>query len=155
MTQPICAVIGAGLGGTALVAAMALSGYRMRLHDLDDTRLVEIRKRGGIEVEGLYTGFARAEAITPVLAPAVDGADIIIVCTGSTHHAGVVRLLAPLLRDGQTILLVQGGTGGSLVVRNELARANCAPHVDAPAFANYPFSPPPPPPTAPPLSIPP
>src|SRR5262249_15066269 len=45
-----CAVIGAGLGGSALVAAMALHGYRMRLHDLDDTRLKDIRDRGGIEV---------------------------------------------------------------------------------------------------------
>ena len=140
MSQPICAVIGAGLGGTALVAAMALSGYRMRLHDLNDARLVEIRNHGGIDVEGLYTGFARAELVTPLLAPAVDGADIIIVCTGSTHHAEVARLLAPLLRDGQTILLVQGGTGGSLVVRNELARANCRARVDVAEVDNYPFS---------------
>ena len=43
-----CAVIGAGLGGCALVGAMALHGYRMRLHDLDDARLREIRARGGI-----------------------------------------------------------------------------------------------------------
>jgi len=140
MTQPICAVIGAGLGGTALVAAMGLSGYRMRLHDLNDARLVEIRKHGGIDVEGLYTGFARAELVTPLLAPAVDGADIIIVCTGSTHHAEVTRLLAPLLLDGQTILLVQGGTGGSLVVRNELARARCRAQVDVAEVDNYPFS---------------
>ena len=140
MSQPICAVIGAGLGGTALVAAMALSGYRMRLHDLNDARLVEIRERGGIDVDGLYTGFARAELVTPVLAPAVDGADIIIVCTGSTHHAEVARLLAPLLRDGQTILLVQGGTGGSLVVRNELAHASCRAQVDVAEVDNYPFS---------------
>src|SRR5262245_58762331 len=140
MSQPICAVIGAGLGGTALVAAMALSGFRMRLHDLNDARLVEIRNHGGIDVEGLYTGFARAELVTPELAPAVDGADIILVCTGSTHHPEVARLLAPLLRDGQTILLVQGGTGGSLVVRNELGLAACRARVDVAEVDNYPFS---------------
>jgi opine dehydrogenase len=135
-----CAVIGAGLGGCALVAAMALNGYRMRLHDLVDARLREIRARGGIEVEGLFQGFATVELATPELAPAVDGAGIIIVCTGSNTHAEVARLLAPLLRNGQTILLVQGGTGGSLVVRNELHRVGCRAEVDVSEMDNYPFS---------------
>src|SRR5207237_9391389 len=61
-------------------------------------------------------------------------------CTGSNTHAEVARLLAPLLRDGQTILLVQGGTGGSLVVRNELRRARCRAEVDVGEMDNYPFS---------------
>jgi opine dehydrogenase len=133
-------VIGAGLGGCALLANMALNGYDMRLHDLDDTRLDAIRRRGGIDVDGLFKGFARAARVTPQLAPAVDGADVIVVCTGSTKHAEVARLLAPLLRDGQTILLVQGGTGGSLVVRNELKRAACRADVDVCEMDNYPFS---------------
>jgi opine dehydrogenase len=135
-----CAVIGAGLGGCALVGAMALHGYRMRLHDLDDSRLKEIRGRGGIEVDGLFKGFAAVELATPELAPAIDGADIIIVCTGSNKHAEVARSVAPLLTNGQTILLVQGGTGGSLVVRNELRRAGCRTEVDVCEMDNYPFS---------------
>lgn len=135
-----CAVIGAGLGGCALIASMALQGYRMRLHDLNDARLQDIRERGGIEVDGLFQGFAAVELVTPELAPAVDGADIIIVCTGSNQHAAVARLLAGLLTNGQTILLVQGGTGGSLVVRNELHRAGCRALVDVAEMDNYPFS---------------
>jgi opine dehydrogenase len=119
---------------------MALKDYRVRLHDRDDARLTAIRERGGIDVEGLFTGFAAAELVTPELAPAVDGADIIVVCTGSTKHGEVARLLAPLLRSGQTILLVQGGTGGSLVVRNELRRAGCRAEIDVGEMDNYPFS---------------
>ena len=138
--MPTVAIIGAGLGGCALLAAMALRGYAVRLHDRDDARLTEIRARGGIDVKGLYEGFARAELVSATLAPAVDGADLIVVCTGSTHHAEVARLLSPLLRDGQTILLVQGGTGGSLVVRNELRRAACRAQVDVGEVDNYPFS---------------
>ena len=134
------AIIGAGLGGCALLASMALKGYTMRLHDLNDARLTAIRERGGIDVEGLFSGFARAELVTSKLAPAVDGADVIVVCTGSTHHAEVARLLAPLLKGGQTILLVQGGTGGSLVVRNELTRAGARAEVDVCEMDNYPFS---------------
>ena len=53
-------------------------------------------------------------ALVAKLAPAVDGADVIIAVTGSHVHAEVARGLACVLRDGQTILLIQGGTGGSL-----------------------------------------
>jgi opine dehydrogenase len=140
MAGATVAVIGAGLGGCALVAGMGLSGYRMRLHDTDDARLKDIRDRGGIEVDGLFQGFAAVEMATPELAPAVDGADIIIVCTGSNKHAEVARLLSTLLRNSQTILLVQGGTGGSLVVRNELRRTGCRAEVDVGEMDNYPFS---------------
>jgi opine dehydrogenase len=135
-----CAIIGAGLGGCALLAAMSLQGYAMRLHDLDDSRLTAIRERGGIDVDGLFQGFARAELVTAELAPAIRGADVVIVCTGSHKHAEVARLLAPRLVDGQTILLVQGGTGGSLVVRNELKRAACRARIDVAEMDNYPFS---------------
>lgn len=139
-SRETCAVIGAGLGGCALAASMALAGYRMRLHDLDDGRLAEIRARGGFDVTGLFQGFAPVERVTPVLAEAFDGADIAIVCTGSNKHGEVARLLSPLLKNGQTILLVQGGTGGSLLVRNELRRAGCAAEVDVCEMDNYPFS---------------
>jgi len=57
-------------------------------------------------VAGLSRGLARVELATPELGPAVDGADLIIVCTGSNHHAAVAQLLAGRLRDGQTIFLV-------------------------------------------------
>ena len=57
-----CAIIGAGLGGIALVANLGLLGYRLRLHDLDDGRLAKVRERGGLEVDGLVQGFAPARA---------------------------------------------------------------------------------------------
>ena len=43
----------------------------------------------------LFQGFARAELVTAELAPAIRGADVVIVCTGSHKHAEVARLLAP------------------------------------------------------------
>jgi opine dehydrogenase len=135
-----CAIIGAGLGGIALVANLGLRGYRLRLHDIDDGRIAAVRERGGLDVEGLVQGFAPVELATPHLAPAVDGADVIIVVTGSTFHADIARGLATTLRDGQTILLIQGGTGGSLVVRQELARAGCRARVDVAEMDNFPYS---------------
>ena len=134
------AIIGAGLGGIALLANLGLAGYRLRLHDRDEARITKIRERGGLDVEGLVQGFAPVELVTPVLPPAVEGADVIIVVTGSHFHADVARGLAPVLKDGQTILLIQGGTGGALVVRRELQRAGCLATVDVAEMDNYPYS---------------
>ena len=87
-------IIGAGLGGIALVANLGLAGYRLRLHDRDEARIAKVRERGGLDVEGLAKGFAPLELVTAKLAPAVDGADVIIVVTGSHFHAEVARSLA-------------------------------------------------------------
>jgi opine dehydrogenase len=135
-----CAVIGAGLGGVAVCANLGVAGYRMRLHDLNGARLTALRTRGGIDVEGLVQGFAPLERVTTDLAEAVDGADVIIVCTGSHYHAEVARSLARLLRDGQTILLIQGGTGGALLVRRELRLAGSRAEIDLAEMDNYPYS---------------
>jgi opine dehydrogenase len=140
MAECTVAIIGAGLGGIALAANLGLQGYRLRLHDRDDARLAKVRERGGLDVEGLGQGFAPVERVTPELAPAVEGADVVIVVTGSHFHAEAARDLAPVLRDGQAILLVQGGTGGALVVRRELQRHGCRAAVDVAEMDNYPYS---------------
>ena len=132
------AIIGAGIGGVYLVAELGLAGHRLRLHDRDDTRLADIRARGGVDVEP--GGLAPVERATTELAAAVDGADTIVVATGGNAQETVARSLAPLLRDGQIILLIQGNTGGSLVVRRALDAAGCRATVDVAEMDNYPFS---------------
>ena len=134
------AVIGAGLGGVALIAHMGVRRYRLRLHDLNGDRLTAIRERGGIQLDGPIAGFAPVEMATTNLSEAVNGADLIVVCTGSQYHADVARGLAPLLKDGQAILLIQGGTGGSILVLKELREAGCTTNVDVAEMDNYPFS---------------
>ncbi len=133
------AIIGAGIGGVYLVTELGLAGHRLRLHDLDDTRLAEIRAHGGVDVESPAAS-PRWNARRPISRTAVDGAEVIIVVTGGNAQATVARSLAPLLRDGQIILLIQGNTGGSLVVRRALAAAGCRADVDVAEMDNYPFS---------------
>jgi len=132
------AIVGAGIGGVYLVAELGLAGHRLRLHDLDDTRLADIRAHGGVDVEP--GGLAAVEQATTDLATAVDGAEVIIAATGGNAQAGLARSLAPLLRDGQIILLIQGNTGGSLVVRRALDAVGCRAAVDIAEMDNYPFS---------------
>jgi opine dehydrogenase len=134
------AIIGAGIGGCYLVAELGIAGFALRLHDVDDSKLAEIRARGGVDVEGERAGFAPVERAMSNLGSAVDGAGVIIVVTGGNTQATVARSLAPLLRNGQVILLIQGNTGGSLVVRRALDAAGCRAHVDVAEMDNYPYS---------------
>lgn len=134
------AIVGAGIGGVYLSTFLGVAGCKVRLHDIDDTRLADIRARGGIEMEGPPDQFAALEQVTTDLASAVDDAEIIIVATGGTYQEGVATSLAPLLRDGQIVMLVQGNTGGSLVVRRALDGAGCAARIDVAEMDNYPYS---------------
>lgn len=134
------AIVGAGIGGVYLSAFLGVGGCKVRLHDIDGVRLADVRARGGIEVEGPPDRFAALDKVTTDLPAAVEDAEIIIVATGGIYQEDVASLLAPLLHDGQIILLVQGNTGGSLVVRRALDAAGSAARVDIAEMDNYPYS---------------
>jgi len=139
-TTKTVTIIGAGIGGLYLIAELGVAGFKLRLHDIDDSKLSEIRARGGVDVEGESGGFAAVERATTDLPSAVDGADVIIVVTGRNAQAVVGRSLAPLVRDGQVILLIQGNTGGSLIVHRALKDVGCRAEVDVAEMDNYPYS---------------
>jgi opine dehydrogenase len=136
----IVTVIGAGSGGFGLITNLGVAGYRIRLHDRDDARLTAIRERGGVDVENGTQPFAPVELASTDLTASVDGADLIVFATGGNGQAALAHSLAPLLRDGQTLLLVQGNTGGSLVVRQELDRGGCRADVDIAEIDTYPYA---------------
>ncbi|HLZ72430.1 MAG TPA: NAD/NADP octopine/nopaline dehydrogenase family protein [Dehalococcoidia bacterium] len=132
-------VVGAGSGGFGLIANLGAAGYRLRLHDRDDARLAPFRERGGIEIEGGARDFAPIEIVSTDAAACIAGTDLIVVCTGGKGQPGFVRAAAPLLEDGQILLLIQGNTGGSLVARRELAAGGCRANVDVAEFDTYPY----------------
>ena len=113
-TAATVAIIGAGIGGCYLVAELGIAGFKPRLHDIDDSKLSDIRARGGLEVEGENAGFAAVERVTSDLGPAVDGADVIIVVTGGNTQAVVARSLAPLHYRDYSV-----SATGSMVWRRE------------------------------------
>jgi opine dehydrogenase len=141
MVDTTVAIVGAGIGGVYLAAHLGARGARLRLTDRDDSRLADIRAHGGLDVEtDGKTSFSAIEQVTTDLATAADGAELIAVCTGGTYQEGVAHGLAPLLRDGQTILLIQGNTGGALTFRRALDTAGCRAQVDIAEMDNYPYS---------------
>jgi opine dehydrogenase len=133
-------IIGAGSGGFGLITHLGIAGYRVRLHDLDAQRLAAIREHGGVDVENGARPFAPVELVTSDLTTSLAGAELIIVVTGGNTHADVARAMAPVLQDGQIILLIQGNTGGALIVRQELQRAGCRAAVDVAEMDTYPYA---------------
>jgi opine dehydrogenase len=134
----VVTIVGAGVGGSLLAVLVAPTGCKVRLHDIDDSQLTDFRIAKGIEVAGPGGGFFPLDLVTADLSAAASGTDIFMVCTGGQHQERVAQSIAPLLRDGQLILLVQGNTGGALVFRRTLDRAGCSASVDIAEMDSFP-----------------
>jgi opine dehydrogenase len=121
-------VIGAGHGGKAMAAHLALMGFPVALYNRTFDNVLAIARRGGLEVEsydGGPRGFAQLAQVTSDMAEAAAGGDVLMVVTPSTAHADIAHLLAPHLRDGQTVVLHPGRTGGCLEFRKVLLENGC------------------------------
>ncbi len=116
--KEIC-IIGAGNGGSAIAGDMSLAGHHCRLFEFPEYRqnIEPMLKSGCIKVTGIArTGTAQLKLATINLAEAVKGAEVIMVTTQALTHERTARELAPILEDGQAVILWPG-SGGTLVMR--------------------------------------
>ena len=121
-------VIGAGNGGKAMAAHLALMDCRVVLYNRTPERVRGIKARGGIDLEsfpGGPRGFGRLAEVTSDIALAVRASEVIMVVVPSSAHADLAAAMAPHLRDGQVIVLHPGRTCGAIEVAAVLARVNC------------------------------
>ncbi len=121
-------VIGAGHGGKAMAAHLALMGREITLYNrtFDHIRIIE--ERGGIDLEsyeGGPHGFAKIKKVTADIEEALKDAELIMVVLPSSAHAGVAKLCAPYLKDGQIIVLHPGRTCGCIEFDNILRQNGC------------------------------
>ena len=110
------AVIGAGNGGHAMAAHLALEGFPIHFYELPRfaANIRPAQEQGGIKLTGIHgEGLARPEQITTDIAAALQGATHIFVVTQAVAHEEVAELCAPHLEEGQTIVLFPG-SGGTL-----------------------------------------
>ena len=112
------AVIGAGNGGKAAAADLALQGVQVRLFEFPEyhSNIDELAQTRRLTCTGALEGEAELALVTTDLAAAVDGADVLMVCTQALAHDRIARELAPLVRPEQLVVLNPGSTGGSLIV---------------------------------------
>lgn len=121
------AVIGAGHGGKAMAAEMAVRGYTVRLYNRSYEHIEDIAARGGIEVtlEDGQQVFGPIPYVTSDMAFALAGAKLVMIVVPASAHRDIALACAPHLRDGQIVVLNPGRTGGALEFRSVLRENNC------------------------------
>ena len=110
-------VLGAGHGGKAMAAHLALMGADVALWNRTFDHISVIQKRGGIELDspdGGPHGFSQLSLVTADIAAAVAHAQVLMVVLPSSAHADIARLAAPYLKNGQIVILHPGRTLGAL-----------------------------------------
>ena len=118
------AVLGAGNGGCAIAVDLCRRGIDVRLYSRSEGRLAPLQERGGLAYTGaLGEGFVPVHTISTDIGHVVKGVDLIVISTPTNAHAWYAEVLRPYLRDGQTIMLNPGHTGGGLAFLHSLRRA--------------------------------
>lgn len=121
-------VIGAGNGGKAMSAHLALLGFDVTLYNRTPQHIAGIIARQGIELEsedGTIHGFGRLTCVTSDIGEALSGAEVIMVVVPSSAHAAVAEAAAPYLQDGQIVILHPGRTCGAIEFQKVLYDKNC------------------------------
>jgi opine dehydrogenase len=121
-------VIGAGHGGKAMAAHLALMGFPVTLYNRTPDNVAAIKARSAIQLtsyEGGPHGFAELALVTSDMAEALQEAQIIMAVLPSSAHADVARRCAPHLHDGQILVLNPGRTGGALEFAKVLRDHGC------------------------------
>jgi opine dehydrogenase len=125
---PHFTVIGAGHGGKAMAAHLALMEFPTTLYNRTHEHILGVERRGGIELEsyeGGPRGFGKLAAVTADMAEALQHADMIMVVVPSSAHADIARSAAPFLKDGQIVVLHPGRTCGAIEFLKTLRDNHC------------------------------
>jgi opine dehydrogenase len=121
-------VLGAGHGGKAMAAHLALMGFRVTLYNRTFDHIAALKARGGIDLEsaeGGPHGFARLALVTADISEALAQAQVIMVVVPSSAHVDLAKAAAPHLKNKQTILLHPGRTCGAIEFRKTLDDQGC------------------------------
>lgn len=122
------AVIGAGNGGKAVAAHLALMGFTVNLFNRTADHVEIIKKRGGIELEsseGGPHGFGELALVTSNMAEAIKKAEVIMIVLPSSAHSDIAKAIAPHLKNGQIIVLHPGRTCGALEFVKIIRESGC------------------------------
>jgi opine dehydrogenase len=137
------AILGAGHGGLALAGYLAQHGHRVALWNRSPAPVDAVTAAGGV----LLTSPGSAPALVPidlattsVSAALFNARRVLVVAVPASAHADVARRCAPYLRDGQTVLLVPGRTGGALAFRRVLRESGCRARILLGETNTFPFA---------------
>ncbi len=117
MKEKIC-IIGAGNGGFAVGADLALGGWRVSIYEDEAFAggIKELFETKTITLTGASrNGEAKFYKVTTDLQDAVSDVDVIICSMPAFAQEITARKLAKVVKPGQIVFLCPGSTGGALV----------------------------------------
>jgi opine dehydrogenase len=121
-------VIGAGHGGKAMAAHLALMDFPVILYNRTPENVAAIKELGGIYLEsfdGGPRGFGKLKLVTSSLAEALENAQMVMIVVPSSAHADIAKACAPYLADGQIIILHPGRTCGAIEFTRVIRNSGC------------------------------
>lgn len=123
-------VIGAGNGGKAMAAHLAIMGFEVTLYNRTFENIAAIHARGGITLESQDLtgpkGFGRLFCVTSDMKVAIENCDIAMVVTPAYAHYNIACEAAPYLQNGQIVILHPGRTLGAVEFSRVLDEKGCA-----------------------------
>src|SRR5512137_3023502 len=89
-------IIGAGHGGKAMAAHLALMGFQVSLYNRTFDHISIIKKRGGIELENAagLSGFGKLKQVTSNMGDALKRAQVVMVVVPSSAHGDIAKVAA-------------------------------------------------------------
>jgi len=121
-------VLGAGHGGRAMAAHLALMGFEVALYNRTPEHIEGIKARKGIDLEGGEGGphgFGKLALVTSDIRAAIRHAEVLMVVVPSSAHATLAANMAPHLKDGQIVVLHPGRTCGAIEFDKVLRDSGC------------------------------
>ncbi|MFX1312181.1 MAG: NAD/NADP octopine/nopaline dehydrogenase family protein, partial [Promethearchaeota archaeon] len=110
-------VIGAGNGGRAFAAYLSSKGYPVNLYNRSFSRILDIKKKGGLKATGEIKGFFPCNLITQDLDLALRDVDVILLVVPASAHKDIAEKIVQYLSRDQIILLNPGRTFGAIEFR--------------------------------------
>jgi len=133
-------VVGAGHGGKAMAADLALMGFPVTLYNRTADSVAAIKEGGGISLTsypGGRDGFGELALVTSDMREALEEGEIIMVVVPSTAHREIAGKAARHLRDGQIVVLHPGRIGGAIEFVKVLHDRSCKADVTVAEAQNF------------------
>jgi len=108
------AVLGCGHGAHAVAGILALKGDRVTIvgaDPIDADRVNAVRRRGGIELEGIVKGFGEVEEATLSIEAGVKNREYVLVVTPAPAHEYFLPKLASALERTQRVMIIPDNWG--------------------------------------------
>jgi opine dehydrogenase len=135
-------VVGTGNGAHGAAADLTLRGYQVTLFELAEFRdnLEAIAKKRGIRViRGEKEQFVEIHKFTTDASEAFAGADCIMPVVPTFAHRAIAGTCAPHVKDGQSIILNPGSTGGLLEFMKVFKEKGVTAQIDWAETASLPY----------------